>query len=450
MTYKNKGSSSLMSRRDVMALMAGTAAAALLVRPGFAQQPSDITGVLSLGITSSQEKPFRAVVEAYQAVRPNVQVEFNVLPGGQNQLRQNLITRQMANHLPDLINTYDRFPRQFSDAGLTADLTPYLHSGGPVNEEFFAAPFLGSYRVVGGAHEGEIHALPLGADTVVLYYNKAHFDEAGIPYPDNTWTWDKLVEVARALTKKEGDRTSRFGFGVSYSWASAYVPMIQAFGGSFFSDGLVHLDTEAAQKTYHLYLDNVKEGIFIDPATAKAAGDENIAFASGQVSMISSVRNSLPRIRAAMPDGFDFDVAMQPTINGTRTIGMGSVGIAITPQALNNTDVVYDFLNFFYSGDGGMKVLVSTYAVVPPVVALYNDPSWRDLPAPPHDNQVFVDSIDPGIPNPAGIPADSQSTIDATMGDMVQAVLIGGQSVEDALKAAEAKINETIKRSTPA
>lgn len=37
-------------------------------------------------------------------------------------------------------------------------------------------------------------------DTIALWYNKAMFDESGIDYPDETWTWDTLVEAADILT----------------------------------------------------------------------------------------------------------------------------------------------------------------------------------------------------------------------------------------------------------
>ena len=40
---------------------------------------------------------------------------------------------------------------------------------------------------------------------MALYYNKAMFDAAGIPYPDDTWDWDKLIEVGKQLTVKDGD-----------------------------------------------------------------------------------------------------------------------------------------------------------------------------------------------------------------------------------------------------
>jgi ABC-type glycerol-3-phosphate transport system substrate-binding protein len=434
-----------LRRRDVLGLMA----ASPLVLPSFSRALAQgaVSGSLSLGITNSQEPQMRTVVAAYNELRPDVEVEFNVLAGGSDQLRQNLITRQMASRLPDIVNTYDRFPRQFADAGLTTDLAPYLTSGGPVSEDLFAPTFIGQYRVEGGDHDGEVHGMPVGADAVVLYFNKGHFDEAGIAYPDETWTWDTLVETARALTVSDGGNTTRYGFATRYHWHATYVPMIKAFGGSFLGeDGLVDLATDAGAKTFHLLLDHVQEGIFATPAAIRSAGDEAVGFGNELYSMMAFVRSGVPRIRAAMRPEMDFDVVQQPLVNGTRAIGMGSVGLAITPQGAENTDVVYDFLDFFYAEDGGMAVLASTYAVVPPVSTLFDSPIWRDLPPPPHNNQAFVDAMEHGVPNPAGIPADSQGVIDAAMVAVVEGVLIGGQTVEDALAGAEATINAEIER----
>ncbi|MCI1141088.1 extracellular solute-binding protein, partial [Stenotrophomonas maltophilia] len=41
---------------------------------------------------------------------------------------------------------------------------------------------------------------PKDFDTIGLWYNKKMFDEAKIPYPDNTWDWNKLREAAKKLT----------------------------------------------------------------------------------------------------------------------------------------------------------------------------------------------------------------------------------------------------------
>ena len=46
--------------------------------------------------------------------------------------------------------------------------------------------------------EGQF-GLPRDLNVVALYYNKAMFDAASVPYPDETWDWAKLVEVAHSL-----------------------------------------------------------------------------------------------------------------------------------------------------------------------------------------------------------------------------------------------------------
>lgn len=52
-------------------------------------------------------------------------------------------------------------------------------------------------------------ALPRLFSSWVLYYNRDPFDRAGLPYPDETWTWKELLEATRRLTQpSEG----RYGF----------------------------------------------------------------------------------------------------------------------------------------------------------------------------------------------------------------------------------------------
>lgn len=59
-----------------------------------------------------------------------------------------------------------------------------------------------------------LFAIPENIQSVSMFYNKAHFDKAGIAYPDATWTWDKLQEAAAELTQKSGDKVSRWGFDI--------------------------------------------------------------------------------------------------------------------------------------------------------------------------------------------------------------------------------------------
>jgi multiple sugar transport system substrate-binding protein len=60
------------------------------------------------------------------------------------------------------------------------------------------------------------------------------FDAAGIPYPDATWTWDKMYDAAVKLTKADG---SQYGFALNPSNdQDTYYNMVYSMGGHIVSD----------------------------------------------------------------------------------------------------------------------------------------------------------------------------------------------------------------------
>lgn len=57
--------------------------------------------------------------------------------------------------------------------------------------------------------DGSYYGVPFLLDPNVLVYNKGMFDEAGIEYPNDQWTWDDFRKAAAALTKDDG---SQYGY----------------------------------------------------------------------------------------------------------------------------------------------------------------------------------------------------------------------------------------------
>jgi len=58
------------------------------------------------------------------------------------------------------------------------------------------------------------------------FYNKTLFDQAGLKEPpakweDPSWTWETALAAAKKLTKKEGDRTTVWGWAVTHEAAAA-------------------------------------------------------------------------------------------------------------------------------------------------------------------------------------------------------------------------------------
>ena len=53
------------------------------------------------------------------------------------------------------------------------------------------------------AVEGKTWAIPSGMNPLVVYYNQDLFDQYGVPYPENGWTWDDFLSVALAIRDPE-------------------------------------------------------------------------------------------------------------------------------------------------------------------------------------------------------------------------------------------------------
>ena len=89
------------------------------------------------------------------------------------------------------------------------------------------------YPAVRGAVtvDGMIYGLPTAGHPgcVNLYYNKTMMKDAGVTppdakYPDDAWSWDEILQSAKALTKEAGGKIQTFGFMPSKfnaNWASS-------------------------------------------------------------------------------------------------------------------------------------------------------------------------------------------------------------------------------------
>ncbi|GAA3413069.1 ABC transporter substrate-binding protein [Paenibacillus hodogayensis] len=63
--------------------------------------------------------------------------------------------------------------------------------------------------------KGGMYALPTLMSPSPIYYNKDIFDKFGVPYPKDNMTWDDLYDLAKKVTRKDGNQ-QYYGFMVSF------------------------------------------------------------------------------------------------------------------------------------------------------------------------------------------------------------------------------------------
>lgn len=94
--------------------------------------------------------------------------------------------------------------------GLLQDLEPVVDGTDLTDSGKYPVDLFKPWRFDGK----DLYALPENIQSMSFFYNKTHFDKAGISYPDATWTWDKVQEAAQELTQKSGGKVSRWGLDI--------------------------------------------------------------------------------------------------------------------------------------------------------------------------------------------------------------------------------------------
>jgi multiple sugar transport system substrate-binding protein len=400
---------------------------------------------LSMVVQPFAYKNFQAVVNLYKTVNPNVTI--NLTQGGASSAEyvQGLTTARLGGKLPDLFETFDVISDQMASDGLTENLVPWLAKGGGLDRSQFATAFLASY--IPRLKPQELHGVPVSADATVVFYNKKIFQEAGVALPTDDWTYDTFLADAQKISqaghgKFWGVSLQNDGAVPPSIWQAQYQPMIKAYGGYVYdaSTNTVGIGHPEAIKAWEQLLAPLKNGGA--PAYGTVSGASAPTFAGGKYGMQISVRAQMPSYMDPLSsDGWD--VVQMPVVNGVHVVGGGSYGMAMAKDG-KNKDAVWSFIKWFYSNQGGIKLLEDTYATVPPTKDGIASGTWKSLAAPPANVGAFAAAIQDAVIAPA-LPGKSGAALDAAVLQAVQEVALKNKPVAAAFQEAEQTVNAALK-----
>lgn len=241
------------------------------------------------------------------------------------------------------------------------EVVPYLAEAGvlsPLNE--LAAevkadidPALGQAGAFVGGDERPLYALPFNRSTPVAYYNKSVFRAAGLKPPT---TWTEMREVARALTRRSGDRTERWGFECPIAWWFWIAMLGQAGGQVIEADGRVSLGDEAGVEALAQWQQMMHRDQSMKPPPGRdfnAWEATNSDFLAGRVAMIWTSTAFLSyltdnasfelgvaplpkRARFSVPTGGTFFVMPAGVKGAEREAGLAFLRFMMSPSSANH------------------------------------------------------------------------------------------------------------------
>jgi multiple sugar transport system substrate-binding protein len=150
---------------------------------------------------------------------------------------QKMLTSTAAGESPDVMAHSPYYHVQFAANNVTIPLDPFIERDSiPLDEYYQGAIDSGRWQA-GQVHtgSGSLHAFPNYWHTGTMwFYNKKLFDEAGIALPDESWTWDTLLDTATQLTKASDDVVEVYGLSTPIDGNGRINSWIFQAGGDFY------------------------------------------------------------------------------------------------------------------------------------------------------------------------------------------------------------------------
>lgn len=173
----------------------------LVITPASPTEKSSPTDkiILTLAVQESELAGYRPLIELFEAQHPNIHVELVA--------EADLIPFETSDRIDALARVADiflYFPDLQDRREYLFDLEPLLS----LDLSFQPDDFLPGLLDL----QGSVWSLPVSASYPLIFFDKTAFDAAGLAYPEPGWTLEEFLYTAQALTIRDGERVTRWGY----------------------------------------------------------------------------------------------------------------------------------------------------------------------------------------------------------------------------------------------
>jgi len=241
-----------------------------------------------------------AVIELFEAQYPDITV-IGQPNGGAGDHFQILDTELQSDNAPDIIQFGGNWP----------DYTQYLE----VLNDYLGAQLMidtpetfdQTALIPATDAEGDLYAISLGTNTLVLAYNKTMIEAAGVDLPENNLTWEEFIDYGRELKEvlPEGvapfvDNSTNTANFMSFFFTQLGTPIWTLDDG-----GTSYATVESAEAWLQMWADMREEGLIPDADTTytySEDGPDSSALVAGDAAIGLVWSNQVAAYQAAMTD----------------------------------------------------------------------------------------------------------------------------------------------------
>ncbi len=297
------------------------------------------------GFTGPDRPAIEALVKQFNDTHPTIQVQMEIMPW--DSLLQKLLADMTVGQGPDIAGYSSRFLPQYAKAGVIAPLDD-LYTPDRLDPAVLPPGLVQEMK-----YNGTSYAAPMNFATLMLYYNKTLFKEAGLDPNQPPSTWAEWQEAIRKTTKD-----GQYGLVLADHQTIPMWPiLVWGNGGNF---------VDAAGATSALN----------DPKTVEALQMWGEMVATDKISPVGLTGAEADKLfetgKAAMEmngpwmttgytkAGLDYDVAPIPAGPAGQVTLADAVVMVLNKNSVAKKDAAYEFFRFWNSKEAQAALAVQT------------------------------------------------------------------------------------------
>lgn len=395
---------------------------AMLLQGSALAAAQDVTiNALFMKQAAYSEDDVRAMTADFEKANAGIKVNLELVP--YEALHDKIVAAQGAGGSGYDVVLFDViWPAEFGSKGFLQDVTARI----PADES--AKVFDGAWTTV--EYDGKRWGMPWILDTKYLFYNEDMLKQAGIAAPPKTF--DELAAQAKVIKDK-----GLANYPIVWSWSQAeaiicdYTTLVDAYGGSFFTDGKPSFATGGALDAVNYMKKTLDDGLTNPNSREYLEEDVRKVFSSGEAAFalnwtyMYNLANDPKESKIAGKVG----IVPAPGVDGKTTASgvNGSMGLGITANS-QHADEAWKFITFITS-----QAVQNKYAKL-------SLPIWKssyDDPVVTAGQEKVIAAAKVSLGEMLARPVTpSYPELSAILQKNIQQVLLGQASAEDAMQAA--------------
>ena len=351
-----------------------------------AEEKEQVTIRFTVWGSPASNQVYQDVVDEFEKKNSEIKVELMMLPW--SDYHRKILTMVAAGSKLDVMRLAHSYFPQFMEKGALLSLDKFIKKDkGEIDMDDFYPEALMGCR----AEDGRTYGLPVDIAGWALFYNRGIFDKAGIAYPDESWTWETLLEVAKKLTQDlDGDGTiDQYGVYVKVKMGVIEVLAGQA-GATILNEdnSKCTFNTPEGKSVIQLLSDLIIKHKVVPPPEFRA--DQNV-WAAQKVAMVMLMRGDVTGFRESL--AFDWDCGPVPKWPGKepRALIVGGFNPWVIAKNTEYPEQSWRFLKYFTGKDASAS-MAKTGRFVPARKSVAESPAFLNTD-PPENNECFLDWI---------------------------------------------------------